>query len=325
MTYTLGTNYPYYFVEDGKAEERVGGNPYGQFFAGPGIIYTGCDHAAYVTDGIHVRGAYPPGLSFTQMFDLPPKVLDLRDQLRAFHVEALTSDGIPIRVLVFAPFRLPRGGEEPRFGHPFPFRRRAVFKIVSTELVERQRRPEAEQETHEWDGTLVQALVTPIVQDVISKYTVDELCYIPGEDPRVLIADEIRERTRRALRERGIELIGGGISNLVPLDDKVVQRRLENWRTEWEEQILQQFSEGKAERARQIELARVEAEAEIVIRFAQAADHGMFDGPGSDAALALRFVDCLGEIVSESTTQWPLPESVAETLQELRGEIEGRR
>jgi hypothetical protein len=46
----------------------------------------------------------------------------------------------------------------------------------------------------------------------------------------------------------------------------------------------------------------------------------------SQTALALRFIDSLGEVVGESEGQWPLSESSLETLQQLRGEIEaGRR
>jgi regulator of protease activity HflC (stomatin/prohibitin superfamily) len=324
LSHAMGTNYPYYFIKDGQVEERVKGNPYGQFFAGPGLVYTDCDHAAYITDGIRVKGVYDPGLSFTGMFDLEPKALDLRAQLRAFNVEALTKDGIPIRVLVFMPFRVHAGKQEVEMGKSFPFLRKAVFEIVTGEFVERRRQKEAGGDRHEWDGTLVPTLVTPIVQDVICTYTVDELCapLDPGSDPRIDIADEIKKRARSVLLPRGIELIGGGISNLEPLDDTVVERRLDNWKTEWERKILLLMSEGKAERTRQIERARAEAEAEIVLRFGQIMEESTLHGNASQIALALRFVDCLGEIISESGTQWPLPNNMQETLRCLRGEIE---
>jgi regulator of protease activity HflC (stomatin/prohibitin superfamily) len=258
------------------------------------------------------------------MFDLEPKALDLRSQLRAFDVDALTRDGIPIRVLVFMPFRVQTGGQEVKFGRPFPFRHQAVFDIVSGELVERKRQKDVGGEKHEWDGSLVPTIMTPIVRDIISRYNVDELCapFDPDRDPRVEIADEIRRQARRTLRQRGLELVGGGISNLNIRDETLKQRRLDNWKTEWERKILVLMSEGKAERARQIERARAEAEAEIVLRFAQVIQENMLDGDLSQAALALRFIDCLGEMVSQSETQWPLPESVEETLKCLRGEIE---
>ncbi len=324
LTFTLGTNYPYYFAKDGKPDKRVDGNPYLQFFAGPGIVYTDCDHAAYVTDGVNVKGVFEPGLTFTHLFDLPPKVVDLRPQLRAFPVEALTKDGIPIKVVIFIPFRIDSGGQLVELGRPFPFRKRAVYLAVAGELIERKPNKEESGKRHEWDGQLVPVIATRIVQDIISRYTVDELCapLDPERDPRVEIATELRKRVKEALLPLGIEAIGGGISNLIPQDSAVMQRRLDSWRTEWQRRILRLMSEGEAERKRQIELARAEAETEIVVRLGRIVEESMRTGGVSQAALALRFVDCLGEIVSESEGQWPLPDGVEETLKRLRGGIE---
>lgn len=324
LTFTMGTNYPYYFVKNGKAEQRVEGNPYHQFFAGPGLVHTDCDHAAYITSGIQVRGVFDPGLNFTGMFDLAPKIIDLRPQLRRFYVEALTKDGIPIRVLTFVPFGIHPGTQKVGLGRPFPFRHRAVYDIVAREPVERKRKKDESGERHEWDVQLIPLVTTRIVQDIIGKYTVDDLCapLDPDHDPRVEIVTEMKRKLGKALLPFGIELVGGGISNLLPLDETVLERRLDNWKTEWERRILLLMTEGKAERTKQIEEARAKAEEEIVLRFSQIVQERVLDSSASETALALRFIDCLGEIVSRSETQWPLPESAQETLKCLRGEIE---
>lgn len=324
LTFLLGTNHPYYVVEDGQVIERVKGNPYAQFFAGPGFVITGCDHAAYLTDGIRAKGVFEPGLSFTGLFDQPPKALDLRAQLRAFYVDALSKDGIPVRVLVFVPLRIHTGGGEVSLGKGFPFRRQAVFDIVKGELVERKRVGGGGGERHEWDKTLARVIVSPIVQDIIGRYNVDELCepLDPYKDPRIEIAKKVRREAYKALLPKGIEVIGGGISNLIPQNDLVMQRRLQNWRTDWERGIVEMMGEGKVARVRQIEEARAEAELMILHRFSQLAQAGVFEDAASETALALRFVDCMGEIVSSSESQWPLPEEIEETLGLLRGEIQ---
>lgn len=324
LTFLLGSNWPFYFVQNGKVEKRVDGNPFRQFFAGPGFVYCEPDQAAYVTDAVKLTGVCGPGLTFTRLYDQEVVPLDLRRQLRAFYVEALTKDGIRIRVLVFTPFRLYSPEKDAKLPGSFPFSPRTAQQIAQHEFTERMREKTAGSEKHTWNGSLVPVLTKPIVQDIISRYTVDELCspLDLDKDPRVDIVREMRRRLRRILAGYGIELMGGGISNLVPLDDKVNQRRLENWKTEWEHRILLAMSEGRANRARHIEKARAQAELQILHRLGQAARDGDLGDEASQVALTLRFIDCLGEVMSEADAQWPLPESCRETLARLRGEIE---
>ncbi len=123
-------------------------------------------------------------------------------------------------------------------------------------------------------------------------------------------------------------MIGGGISNLYPndkpelKDSVVIRRRLDSWRTEWQCRMLRVMSEGEAERKQQIERARSEAETEIVAKLSRIVEKGAREGGASHAALALRFIDSLGEMVSTTNGQWPLPPDVEATLKQLRGEIQ---
>ena len=136
ITYTLGSNYPYYAVENRKKIARAPGNPFQHFFAGPGIVMTSCDHTVVITNDIKITEVPEPGLSFTGLFETIDEIIDLRLQLRAFHVEAITKDGIRIKVLTFVPFRIQAGEDWPESGKPFPFRKSAVFKAVQEQLIE---------------------------------------------------------------------------------------------------------------------------------------------------------------------------------------------
>lgn len=327
VTFTMGTNYPYYFVNKttNQPEKRVDGAPFLAFFAGPGFIYTGCEHAAYITNGIKANRVVGPGLNFTGQYELEPRIIDLKPQLRAFPVEALTRDGIPIKVVTFTPFRIDTGGKIVALGESFPFRPEAIHHALAGELVERKpdKHDEANGRKYTWDGGpydgLVPAIATRIVQDIISRYTVDELAapFNPEKDPRVEIAAEVRERVKEAIRPYGLELIGGGISNLIPQDEAVVQRRLDNWQTGWQQKTLARLSQGETEFMRQVQTARADAEAQVFARLSREIHQSGLSG----AALASRFIDSLGEIVSEAKTQWPLPPGVRETWQRLRGEL----
>jgi regulator of protease activity HflC (stomatin/prohibitin superfamily) len=271
VNFNLGTNFPFFFVDKhGKLDKRVDGNPFRHFFAGPGIVYTPPDYAAYITNGVANNRVAEPGLTFTKQYDLEPEIVDLRTQLRAFDVEARTRDGIPIKVLVFIPFRIDMGNQRVELGQAFPFRSAAVYKALANELSEKVSSKKDEQK-YEWDGKLVQLITTPIVQDIISHYSVDELCEPdkPARDPRIEIAHKIRSKVQEALRQYGLEVVGGGISNLTPQDDSVMQRRLENWKTRWQAKIQSLIIEGQANRTRVLEEAKAKAEQEKAEYLAQ--------------------------------------------------------
>lgn len=334
LTFNMGTNYPYYFVDkNSQLDKRVNGNPFLQRFAGPGILYLNCEHAAYLSDGIFRNREFPPGLNFTSMFDLEPRVIDLRPQVRAFPVEALTRDGIPIKVVTFIPFKIATDNQTVEMGKPFPFRSGAIHTVIRSELAERKadKNDKDSGKKHAWDGGpkeegLIPVKVAPIIKDIINRYNVDELCAPrdPARDPRVEIATELRKRVDEILPPMGLERVGGGISNLVPQNDLVVKRRLDSWRTEWEREILRLISQGSAQATSRIHRARAEAEVNVARTLSEALRDSTRTGNMPDAALALRFFETLGEIVSESN-QWPLPSEIEAIWQRLRGETEEKQ
>ncbi len=265
---------------------------------------------------------FEPGLTFTGTYDLEPRILDLRPQLRAFPVEALTKDGIPIKVVTFVPSRIDPGNETPQLGESFPFRKKAVYSLLNHELIERKQDKKQSGKKHEWVGGptdgLIPLIARPIVQDIIGRYTIDELsaAHDPAKDPRVEIAAEMRDRVREALKPLGLYLLGGGISNLEPQNENIKERRLANWRTRWEGEILDQMSGAQADRMYRTERARAEVESEIVKLFSNV-NRGT---QKLDLALALRFIDTLGDIFAAGG-QWPLPsDDLDKRLRHLRGE-----
>jgi regulator of protease activity HflC (stomatin/prohibitin superfamily) len=234
----------------------------------------------------------------------------------------LTKDGIPIKVVTFIPYRVDPGEKTVQLGQSFPFRQKAVHTLLAKELIERKQDKRESGKRHEWEGGpedgLIPLIGTPIMQDIISRYTVDELCacHDPERDPRVEIAAELKKKAQEALEPLGLKLIGGGISNLIPMNGDIIERRLENWRTKWEGQILKQMSEAQANRMYLTEQARAEVEIEIVELFRRV----IRGSERIDTALALRFINTLGNIFAVEG-QWPLPnEELEQRLKQLRGE-----
>lgn len=325
LDYVSGVHYPFWVVtreprEEDKIEERGEGDAMTMFAIGNGIIISDCDHAVAVSDGIKFKGVQGPGLSFTGFADRPMRTLDLRPQLRAFTVQGLTRDGIQVKVLAFTPFQIDRGEQQPRLGAPFPYRKSAAFLAVHSQMMAVAGGPDHPQ--HAWDE-LPRLYGTRILQDILSQYNFDDLYrYDPGEEPpRIRIAREFRERLRDELACFGIHLIGGGISNLLPVREEVLRERVRNWRAEWVRRILVRQAEGQQERLWRIEQARAEAQARLILALGeQLAELDRPDTPVTPQKILDQFLKILEEMTQQPMMRRYLPRETPEELRRLGGE-----
>ncbi len=324
----MGQNYPFWVVtdeprEEDKIEERGKGDALAMFALGNGIIISDCDHAVAVSDGIKFKGVQGPGLLFTGFADRPMRTLDLRPQLRAFTVQGLTRDGIQVKVLAFTPFQIDRGEQTPRLGEPFPYRKSAAFRAVHAQMMTAGN-PDHPQ--YAWDE-LPQLYGTRILQDILARYDFDDLYrYDPGEEPpRVRIAREFRERLRKELEPCGIQLIGGGISNLLPVREEVLKERVRNWRADWVRRILLRQAEGQRERLWRIEQARAEAQAHLILALGeQLAELDRPDTPVTPQKIVDQFLKILEEMTQQPMMRRYLPRETSEDLRRLGAEAGGK-
>jgi len=274
----LGTNRPYYLVHSdqwgpNKVERlrEMGGRAFGRLFAGPGVVITRCDHIPVISDGVHFKGIRPPGVSFLHYAEAVPQAIDLREQLRAFEVEARTKDGIDVKVRAFTPFRLDCGEQRPELGNPFPFRARSAFLALHRgQFVEHKDRGQTPERTEirYWDE-IPCLFGTRILRDIIAEYRFDDLCapYRLSDDPRSRIAEDFRRRLKATLLDYGIQLLGGGIGNLLPAEERrreIFEQRIRAWQAHWVRRVMQQQAEGQRSRMRQIEKARAQAQVEAI-------------------------------------------------------------
>lgn len=338
LTFSLGSNYPYYVMNDRRLEKRVDGSPYRSFFCGPGIILTDCDHLAVITNGSNIKIPDEPGLTFTNRFEVIQQVIDLRPQLKGFPVDTRTQDGIPLRVLTFVPFHIHWGGKKPTLGEPFPFQKRAVFQAVTGEVVEQQDRK------HNWDD-LVEIHATRIVQDILPRYKFDDLClalgpclngpvddivlyyqpdekpapHDPKQDPRLRIRNELVSRLRKEMKPFGIEVIGGGISNLLPTDQEPIRQRIANWQTKWQNRITLMQAEGDAQRVKLVEQARVGVEQALLTTVAEMLAKSLANGEDiSDELLAATVVASLEQMAIQSGMEKQVGQETMAKLAYLR-------
>jgi hypothetical protein len=313
VTFNLGTNYPYHVLEDRELVERMPGNPYSLFFSGPGIVLTGPAHAPIIWDGLEFKRIAEPGLTLTQRYEIVHQTIDLRPQLRAFHVEAITKDGIRIRVETFVPFKLHAQGREPELGTSFPLYEKSIYKAVRQQPVEQEQKLT-------WDE-LPRIVATRILRKIISEYRFDELCepFDPTKDPRVDIRTSLVKQISQELRPHGIDVIGGGIGNLEPVDRSIIEKRIDAWRAEWERKILVTMGEARATEIWELERAHIQAQASLIAAVRQAVAQQPEINPDVLSNMAaLRFIEALEEMACTPEVREAAPEETSETIEYLR-------
>ncbi len=271
--FALGWNYPAYVVvdelrEEDKLKERVPGEVYNYVAMGPGLVITDANHAVSISDGVKFKGVYGPGVVFTGYADRP-RVIDLRPHSFAFVAETLTKDGIKVRTSAAVAFKIDARGRRPSLDEPLPYSKRSAFQALHAEKVEHIGKGQTPEKTKQrkWYELPIR-IGERILQDIISHYTFDDL-YGPhqpgGAPPRRAINDAFAKKLAAELEPLGIQLIGGGISDMEPADGQVYVERVRAWQAEWSRKITFAQAEGRAEWLRRVERARAEAQAELIL------------------------------------------------------------
>ncbi|HEY88287.1 MAG TPA: hypothetical protein G4N98_00950 [Thermoflexia bacterium] len=275
LGFIFGRHYPFYVIGDwqkGEAAEKkvpaptVPGNPFARLFSGPGIMLNDSNHLALMWDGYHPR-ICPPGLGFTRKYEELFAAVDLRPQLRGATVKAETSDGIVTQTYIFMPHRIDQGGEQVRLGYSYPYDPEAVKKAVyENAYVDHKWWRDEEGLAHEevqripWHELIVMQ-GPEILKQIIAKYKCNELHYSRKDpNPRVAIAGAFVKGLRAEMRPLGINLIGGGISNIT-ISEKVEAQRIENWKAKWRAKI--ELEVGAEEVATTLSLENIWAEAQL--------------------------------------------------------------
>ncbi len=325
LTFTLGRNYPYYYVQHGEIEERVPGDVSRSFIAGPGIVLSDPTSAVAIWNGYHVRDVSPPGLTFTGLMEVVREVFDLRPQVHADTLHTRTRDGIEIKVGFSVTCRLDAGAAQAALGQTFPYRREAAFKATHAQTVQAA---EGEGEDSEslklrWDElALLRGKQT--LNDILMQYTFDDLC-APFDEERAP-RSEINKKWRQALQEAvaplGIQITGAGFGDLMPVDPVALTARIENWRVKWAKETLVALGKSEAEAMRLLDAARMEARTGLLKRVSEQFE-GLEITPERLSAnmIAMRFVGLVEEMLGDQAVQRTLPSEVMETLHYIRASV----
>mgnify|MGYP000860881205 FL=1 len=318
-----------------KPKPQVPARTFGQFFSGPGIVLSDSNHLTVISDGFKFR-VLPPGLGFTYLFEQIYEVVDLRPQLRVEKIKAETKDGIVVQTNVFLPHRIATGGQEVAIGHSYPFDEGAVrLAVCSQAFVDHDWRRDYQKlaietiKTIPWDERVLMT-APACLKDVFIHYDYNELYSFKEEEtstapfsesqvsnpnmssdskeekttyPREVIAKEFLDSLRGKMKLMGIDLVGGGLSN-IESSEAVEEQRIANWQIKWEGKI--KVEQSKADVMLETKYGSTWAEAQLGVL--QQLTHLLKNSNSVTAeALAFQLMTCLGTALPQTSVGQELP------------------
>jgi regulator of protease activity HflC (stomatin/prohibitin superfamily) len=322
--YAWGANRPFYREEDGELRKVAEGSLMLRGIVvpklGPGLVMANNHYAIPLTAGTRDTRVGGGSLVFTYDFEQPRPPVDLRPQARVKEIQALTRDGIPVKVMMVAVFQVDRRGATG--DGLYPFDSEAVFAAVHTQGVG----PEGEGEPGElgWDQIVVDRAVD-LLRAAIAQTLLDQLLESDegengaGKPPREELRAEVKKDLAQAMEPHGIDVIAVGLGNIEVQDEEVLSQRAESWRVGWERRRLEREAWGDAEALRLLEEARADAQRQMIVAiteaFQQLADTGT---PVPAHVIALRFIDVLEDVAASPSVQELLPDTVQGIPAQLR-------
>jgi len=280
MIIGLFTSFPKsaWVVEDGKLERRIAGNPFmGQ---GTGWLMTEPENVALLRTGFKVTRLVEPGVALMKGAEAPYKIVDLRRQIRTDKVEAVTRDGIHVKVPISSLFRLSPGAD-PSLKAPWPIRSAdEILKAVFAEEVDpSDKTPLQAKEPQPWED-LPLKIATHKLRQAVSFYSLDQL-YTDGRQPelmeihravvaalgipgmtdedlsspltRVTIGRMVRRAVQQALSSYGFEIHGGGVGQRIePVDPSITRARVDAWKARWTAELMVWQAELEARRSQNV-------------------------------------------------------------------------
>ncbi len=219
---------------------------------------------------------------FVSPFEMVGQIANLDDQ-HGFvpEVTSVTKDGIRV-ILRDINFRFRILPEERNqqvvqrsLETPFPFSQEAMQAMAyNLQVMENGLDP--------WRSA-VQRSVVGTISDFVNTIVLDDLTAPRqnGLDPRGLIHDTLSVTSRRNLRNVGAELIWVDIGHFDIVPPEVDLKRTEYWSMNWQNQSSALRAEGEARAAAYADLARAEAQAEMIRSIVEALQLANPAGPQS--------------------------------------------
>jgi hypothetical protein len=279
---------------------------------GPGRIIVDKGDVAITELNGRFHRILPTGMHGLARFERVRTVLDLRSQEREqVGVSLVTRDGIELKTDVGVTFRILPGEEPSTKNRPFPFDREAVRRAAYTETVL------IDGGISTWESVALSTVIDKL-QQAVAGYRLDELIHPdhPPANPHIALRNEVEEQARPVARQSGIEIIQARLGRL-EAPEPVTNQRIRYWQAFWEKERRISEAEGTAEALAEVELARAQAESEMLQAIVEGINQAQLENQhaGTREIVALRLIEILEKLAHNSQQVSPLS---ADLLPQLR-------
>jgi hypothetical protein len=331
LWYHWGVQYPLWIVPNSlsrKTMERIPGDPFGSF--APGLVWARSHQVVGLTTGLSYSGIRQSGTIFTQPYERPFAVVDLRTQLRTSRIEVVSSDGILYSAILFAAFAVDKEKWSPslyhRLLHDHPmlkdakepdcingtyiFSRARMLTLFGTEAIASSSMA-SEAQTVPWDQNVLYQL-EETAREILSQRRLDELwqpCIdCPGLNAMDEIANAIKNKCSLQLRQQGVQLYSCRVVNFEFLEkeahqeseDEIKQKQIRAWSADWQREAEQTRAEGKADADLMKQEARAYAYTNLLTAVAEGLEETRHLNPDLPRyVIAVRFISALEKFIEE--------------------------
>jgi regulator of protease activity HflC (stomatin/prohibitin superfamily) len=263
----FGLSYPHLVVSEGKKQIREDEVNLLEWIGGPGYVSVQPGNVVVCERPNGQPRVYGAGRYFLRPFEKIKEIISLKEQSGVVEsVSATTKDGILIQVSeIRYRYRLlvnpeSKGRFARSLSNPYPFDKEAALSSVYNRNIMQDGAPAS------WDRGISLA-INGVISDYIELHTVDDLTApdLNGLDPRGEICQQLSSGpVRDRLQERGADLIWFDIGHFEIQDPQVEAQRKQAWQARWSGSAELVRSMGEAERVRNEEIGRAEAQAEML-------------------------------------------------------------
>ncbi len=268
-----------------------------------------------VTQGSQYVRAAGPGFVRLRRGERIAQLIDLRPHLGIQEVDAMTRDGIPIKLSVFVKSQIHRTQtEEPNLKYvPYKYDQKAVLNVCQIASVDDHNKVTS------WSEQITRQAAS-YLSNAVSLHNLNTIL----ADPTILT--KANTRSKEILSQHfdasGIEIMVVG-NRIIDVPEEVSEQRLLNWRAPMQRDVTIRRAEGDAEAMRRIKHARARAQIEIIQAIIKNIDEmRRVEQANLNEVITLRMIEELEKAMGNNTLQRMIPEQMlARLVMETQGQM----